>query len=298
MTSILGNPKASKSIATYAALVALTYAALFAVFNPARAALALGLDTERYATLTFELGVFAAIGLLLAIAYRLLARQCRRAVALRRLHGAQAGSVMVEFTLVFPIVLLVMGMVVQLALFANASLVVRYAAFASARTACVTFSRSLVGIEEDLDLEPERIEETAHLILASISPRAGGNDTQARALNNIQRRQNGLWGTSTLPQRVRYARLATNLTTEDGYPPANFGFASIGNVFAPKEVTVTIRYQYLITIPGLYTLPGLSTPAPAGVSGRIITITQSVTLQTTGARESSPVSLLDGSILP
>jgi len=296
MQPFLRNPRSSRRLAVNAAIVFGVYLALLVMTHPGRVSIVLGLDQERFSNAIFDLSIFSAIGLLLLIAYRLTSRQFSRAKALRRLHSAQAGTVMVEFAFVFPIILLVMGMIVQLALFANASLVVRYAAFSSARVAIISFTRSFTGIEASLDLEPEKIDQAAHLILATISPVTSGNNRQAGVISTIQARQNGQWGSRSYPQRMRYARLATTVETNDTYPPANVGFASVGNVFAPKQVAVTVRYKYFITIPGLYNLPGISTPAPAGVSGRVITIEQTVTLQSTGARESSPVSLLGGDL--
>jgi len=287
----------SNWIAINAGLVVYVFIALAVSTRPGDSAEFLGLERPRFSNTIFDIAVFSAMIALLVLASRLILRFGRQARAVRRLHGAQLGTVMVEFTLVFPIILLVMGMVIQLALFANASLIVRYAAFSSARVASVSYTRTLIAIEESIDLEPEKIDQAAHLVLASISPATGGNDAQAALITRFQSRQNGVWGSRSYAQRMNYARAATTVTIDDRYPPANFVFASVGNVFAPKEVEVTIRYQYLITIPGLYNLPGLSTPAPGGVSGRVINIEQTVTLQTTGARESSPVSLLGGSPL-
>ena len=48
-----------------------------------------------------------------------------------------SGTLITEFALVMPAVFLVMSMIVQIALIANATLVVRYAAFAAARSAIV-----------------------------------------------------------------------------------------------------------------------------------------------------------------
>jgi len=149
MQPFLRNPRSSRRLAVNAAIVFGVYLALLVMTHPGRVSIVLGLDQERFSNAIFDLSIFSAIGLLLLIAYRLTSRQFSRAKALRRLHSAQAGTVMVEFAFVFPIILLVMGMIVQLALFANASLVVRYAAFSSARVAIISFTRSFTGIEAD-----------------------------------------------------------------------------------------------------------------------------------------------------
>ncbi len=257
--------------------------------------------------------------------------------------GMTSGTVIVEFTLVMPIVLLVMGMVVQLALLANASLVVHHAAFKAARSGVVQFEREqFFTINESISTTNERnVEHAALLVLTSLSPKTSGTDPGAAAMRKIFERQAGMWGDRFFAQRYRYAREATVITIEESFPPVSLlhnqtpsfggfgpgtgsdfggGMASIAemvydllfslpfttllqnpgidNFLGPKQLDVTVTYDFLITIPGISLLPGITKPAPAGVSGRVFTIQQTVRLQSTGARVAHPIIMLGGDPRP
>ena len=230
--------------------------------------------------------------------------------------SSSRGTVIVEFALVMPIVAFIMGMVVQLTLLANASLVVRYAAFSAARSAIVRLEfPSVLSLTESLEIEPEKIEDAAELVLASISPPSelSGNPG-AEAIRDIHAAQNGPWGSRSYLERMTYARAATTVTSQARSPSLipqlpeiiptwgqalgnilGIGLPQLPNVpsiIAPREVTVTVQYKFLITIPGLSAIPGLTEAAPAGVSGRVFTIRQAVRLQSIGPRQSNPAALL------
>lgn len=299
------SQRAIRRISVDGCLIGAATAAMAAAAHPSAVATALGLGSYPWANRLFTVGVFTAMAMLCVLGYRILtwlAGAVRRWRSAAAAHGspctASAGTIMVEFALALPIIGLVTGMVIQLALLANASLVVRYAAFAAARTAIISFERPQVwSLEESLSDEPEKIDLAAHLVLATISPRAGGSDQAAWAMRRILERQHGPWGDRHYHERMSYARAATTVTKEDSYPEGQISFINLGipNIFAPKQVDVTVKYDFLITIPGLYTLPFISKPAPGGVSGHVFTIEQTVRLQSTGARQSSPASMLGGS---
>ena len=66
--------------------------------------------------------------------------------------------------MVLPIILIVVGTVIQIALLANASLVVRYSAFAAARSAIVRFEYETVASATDkLLIEPAQVDQVARL---------------------------------------------------------------------------------------------------------------------------------------
>lgn len=317
--------------------------ALKAAATPSETAVRLGMDPAN--TPTVLLGCFAlASGFLLALAGLLIHRLWRAGRRMMQAESRQvSGTVMVEFTLVMPIVLLIMGMVVQLALLANASLVVHQAAFKAARSAIVQFEREqFFTLEETINNSNRRnVEQAAYLVLCSISPKTSGTDAGAFGMRRIFQQQGGVWGDRNFHRRYNYAQAATTVTIEESYPPVSllhnqtpsfggFGPTSSGgfeggmgnlaemlfnmlfslpftsllqdpgidNFFGPKQVDVTVTYDFLITIPGISLLPGVTKSAPAGVSGRVFTIEQTVRLQSTGARVAHPIIFLGGDPRP
>ena len=48
---------------------------------------------------------------------------------------------------------------------------------------------------------------------------------------------------------------------------------------------IEVQYKFFITIPGISLLPGITERAPAGLPGYTFTISQTVELQSTGARQ-------------
>ena len=66
----------------------------------------------------------------------------------------------------------------------------------------------------------------------------------------------------------------------------------IPSVIAPREVIVSVEYDFLLTIPGLSMIPLLTRDPPNGVAGHCFTIRQSVRLQSVGARQSGLGSML------
>lgn len=329
--------------ATCTLLGAWAVIALRCASDPRTLTLRLGLSPEHVGDVLLGcLGV--AAGLLCTIAGVLVYRLWKsgRQVLSGPLRMA-SGTVIVEFTLVMPIVLLIMGMVVQLALLANASLVVHHAAFKAARSAIVQFEREqFFTINESISAANERnVEHAALLVLTSLSPKTSGSDPGAAGLRRIFQQQGGMWGDRFFPQRYRYAREATVVTIEESFPPVSllhnqtpsfggFGPGSggvfgggmagiaemvynmlfslpfttllqnpgISNFLGPKQVDVTVSYDFLITIPGISLLPGITKPAPAGVFGRVFTIEQTVRLQSTGARVAHPIIMLGGDPRP
>ncbi len=268
--------------------------------QPSEAALALGVDEIPWCNRLVFFGIGSAFVLFSLLAVRLferLIRSGRRLRSLRTLSRAEAGTVMVEFALVFPIIYLVMAMIIQLALLANGSLVVRYAAFAAARAAIVRTSAFPVPLEKlPSDQEPA-IKKAAHLVLAAISPKKQqqtSTDNGVSTLFTLLKQQKGKWGDKNIKKRMTYASKATQVKIETKMSPVTQWVPFVGalespvpNPVAPREVQITVTYPFLLTIPGVGVIPGVSKPAPLGVFGRVFNIKQVVKLHGTGPRESA-----------
>lgn len=213
-----------RSIRVEASLAGVAYAGLLVVANPSTTAARLDLPAFPWANRLFNIAIVVAMTALgcLAISLwgRLLATGHRR-----RVQGecrACTGTVMAEFALVLPIVLLIMSTIIQMALIANASLVVRYAAFAAARSAIVSFESEMPGFHPLTSaqfppwpewVDKERPQRAAHLVLASISPRTGGSETSAVSMERLLQTQQGVWQNGGYAERFRYAQEATEVYT-------------------------------------------------------------------------------------
>lgn len=244
-------------------------------------------------------------------------RLCLAAPWFGRPGRAEAGTVMVEFTLIFPFLYLAMGLTVQAALVAHATIVVRYAAFSAARSAIVrTEYSSTVSLTESLYATDEA-KRAAVLVLASLSPEApaGGGAADAVAIRTMFQNQAGPWGSRAYPARVTYAVAATQVSlsespasllpeTEDLIPPfgglipvpslpSSLSIPQIsGYLISPQSVTAKVDYKLLCVVPGLPAWIGIVSPAPAGVGGTVFTVSQSVRLQSAGARQSGLASVV------
>lgn len=263
---------------------------------------ALDLDPVHAAGPIMLVGLFGAMAAFLVVTYKLartLLRSGKEFLALRRSREgavgfAESGVVMVEFTLIAPTVWWIMAMAVQMAMIAQASIVVRYAAYAAARSAVVQLGRgSAPWLQEDLENSAEnKAEKAAKLVLCSLSPKnEGTTDNSAKAMRDMFASQNGVWGDSNFDARYDYADPATTVTIEVEQPDFEIPLVGmpvpIGDIFAPAMVRVTVEYLYLTKIPGMSLIPDgngkIGTVAPNG--GWAFPITQVVELQGAGGRE-------------
>jgi TadE-like protein len=257
-----------------------------------------GVAPEAGTTFVVLGALLGAMGAFLAVAYRLI----RKLLAAGRdffeyrkrtespATFAESGVVMIEFALIAPTVWWIMAMVVQMALIAQASLVVRYAAYTAARSAIVLLERdSAPWLSEELTNSNEnKAEKAAKLVLCSLSPKtAGTSDSAADAMRDIFAEQNGIWGDSNFHQRFEYADPATNVTIDIEQPDIEIPLIGmpipIPDIFAPSMVKVTVTYQYLTKIPGMSMISGMGGVAPNG--GWAFPVTQVVELQGVGARQ-------------
>jgi hypothetical protein len=197
-----------------AVLALAAYACLLALAHPARVAGSLDLESVRTERI-FELGLVGALAALGCLMVRLAGRAIAAGQHAWGKERATAGTVIAEFALVLPLVLLVMSMIVQLALIANAALVVRYATFSAARSAIVNLDsrfKSFQPAPEWVDkTEPER---AAHLVLAAISPRSGARDAVGSQLETVlQDQPDSVWVGRDYADRLSYAKAAARVTT-------------------------------------------------------------------------------------
>jgi hypothetical protein len=74
-------------------------------------------------------------------------------------------------------------------------------------------------------------------------------------------------------------------------PVALYAFAETPlniDPFAPKQVSATIEYDFLLTVPSLHFIPGLNLKdSPTGSGAKVFTISHTVRLQSTGGRQAS-----------
>lgn len=195
-------------------------------------ALVLVVDHPRFTAATaFELATWISLVTFAVLSLRGVVLLVR---AGRRLTGSVAsfatqGTVMAEFALVLPVVLLLIGTVIQIALIAQAAVVVRYAAFTAARSAMVNFeadtntdltSSGGQGLLAALQVppfpewvDPASPERAACMVLASLSPRASTPDAEGRQMDRLLRAQGAAWAHGDFPRRLAYARAATRVTT-------------------------------------------------------------------------------------
>ncbi|MHC4787212.1 MAG: TadE family protein, partial [Planctomycetota bacterium] len=209
-----------RALRVEAVLGATAYGGLLVFAHPGAAAALVDLPEYPWGNRLFYAGLAVALAALGCLALRLWARllgggrrraepgECR----------AVAGTVMVEFALVFPLVLLVMCMIIQLALIANASLVVRYAAFVSARSASVNL-QSFLWTAPPLPepVEPDNPRLAAHLVLASLSPRTGQTSPAGRPMESLLQAQGGVWVGRDFADRLAYTEQATAVTAGSSY---------------------------------------------------------------------------------
>lgn len=160
---------------------------------------------------------------------------------------AVGGTVMAEFALVLPVVLLLIGTVVQIALISQAALVLRYASFVAARSAMVQFEAEASGnalhtiwqvapLPEPLDID--RPEQAALMVLASISGRAASSDTSSSAMNDVLLAQGEAWQGGNYEERFAYADRATTQDWKPGDEPWGEWWDSVrgqspNSVFSP-----------------------------------------------------------------
>lgn len=205
----------------------------------------------------------------------LLARAHRRPVFSRRgavgnrLAGDESGTATIEFVLVFPILLVLILLLVQVTLLMVGNLYVHYAAFAATRAAIVWVPAATGGeavnvIHPDARSSKYRaIRRAAAGALIPVCGRleSGGGSgidpaVYADALRDHFDEGGGdrpAWVDKLVEQKVRYANANTeiNLLVYDPDEPDDFALmAEQGHLFGPRDpVTVRVRHRLNLAVP-------------------------------------------------
>ncbi|MFG0317911.1 MAG: TadE/TadG family type IV pilus assembly protein [Planctomycetota bacterium JB042] len=254
--------------------------------------------TNRIGTAGIWLTIGFAVLLLgsLGVALWRRGREWREASTDRSLVHGESGTAMVEFCLVFPIIAFLMALVFQMALLANASIVVRYAAWAGARAAIVRIDGLMPMVESIGNTEKTEVAKVVKLITATLSPASSqsSNDLAAENIFTIMKQQKGKWGDKSYRKRYVYADAATKVTTKaTNSPMLTLWQIPFGNPneaarvpLVPKQAEVRVDYDFFINMPGVAWLTGQwkQSPNVSGVSGSVYTITKIAELQGTGSR--------------
>jgi len=177
------------------------------------------------------------------------------------------GAVAVSFILTFPIFLLIAAIIVQYALLLNARLVVEHAAQTAARAAATALP----------DERPELVLRAARTALAPLSPRAGVAP-EAEALRTAEALADcGVNVAESFADRYTYAMAATRAAWSGGGWPNRAG----------REVEVTVRYRFLLTVPGASRLISAGRTSVAGVEGRFTTLVATARAQASHGRKAA-----------
>jgi Flp pilus assembly protein TadG len=213
---------------------------------------------------------------LLILGVRALVRLRRRQPpAQRSLAGDQSGSAMMEFVLVFPIVLFLILLLTQTTLVMAGNLYVHYAAFTAARSAVVVIPAdySAQDGEPSNTITPapnfakyDRIRLAAVWALVPVSGKLAAGTPQADAFANglsqyftAYNRPIPYWVSNVLPDRVRYADANTTIrfmTTTVQNDPPGVTFTPVGEgvttEFGYKDpITVEVTHHLNLSIPGV-----------------------------------------------
>jgi Flp pilus assembly protein TadG len=200
---------------------------------------------------------------------------------LRLFKGHDKGTVAVTFLLSLPILLTVIGVLVQYALLANARLTVDRAVQAAARSAMTALPTDPVIGEPG---GAAYVERSAFMILESLSPaspQGGSTDgiMVAAALQDV-----GANPPASYAARFNYAQQATRITIE----PINSSNGVVPAMDYPRtaapRVRITVTYDFQLTVPLLKNLTGRSDTV-AGITGRFTRMTSSLDVQLSHGRQ-------------
>ncbi|QOV88399.1 TadE/TadG family type IV pilus assembly protein [Humisphaera borealis] len=175
-----------------------------------------------------------------------------RSIIVRIIRTARGddGAAAVSFIMTFPLFLLIVAIIVQLALIVTAKIMISHAADTAARAA-------MTSLPED---KPDNVARAARLALTPICPEAkNGASSQASAVADALR-QLGTEVPESFANRYTYAMEATQVN----WTPSEHNY--IGSEGSPVEVELT--YQFRLTVPFAMRLVSGRETSVAGVSGR------------------------------
>ena len=175
------------------------------------------------------------------------------------------GGAAISFILALPIFLIVIAIILQYALLANARIMVQAAAHRAARTAVTCLP------EQHYD----NIKRAAEITLAPVSPDKGTVDPEGTTVSDAFQ-ANGVPVSDSFAARYSYAMAATTVT----WPDRDYQHLSA------QEVDVTVTYRFCLSIPGAMALIGQQDTV-GGVTGRFFTLGATVKAETAHSRQST-----------
>lgn len=208
--------------------------------------------------------VFGALGFLLLRAFRLMAPE-RSGRTLRGFFGEEAAATTMEFTLVFPIFMIIVLIMLQLLLLFNAAQVVSYAAFSAARSAIVVIPMqqgsegpNQLSAEETSDSKRTIIRQAAAAACISISPAYTDWLKSAGVFGVVGSFSGSLYGIGEgfvwagLAQSVGLpnpARLAQKAMYSGEFTTVELRGDTQGRFSENAPVTVTVRHKFFLNVP-------------------------------------------------
>jgi hypothetical protein len=203
------------------------------------------------------------------------------------LKDRDKGTIAISFLLSLPILMLLFGILAQFALLANARLTVDRAAAAAARSAIVALPTD--PSIDDVD-GSNYVYRSARMILETLSPKADSSSSEAdeiaAALQNLG---------NTIPdsyaRRYSYAEAATSVEWQEvdannnpidpiQRPPVSFANRR------GQRIKLTVHYKFNLGVAGINRFIGYDDDV-AGVSGRFVTISSFVIVQTSPGRQTN-----------
>ena len=198
----------------------------------------------------------------------------RKTLALIRsaFRGRDRGTVAMQFILTLPILLTIIGVLVQYALLVNAKLTMDRALAAAARSAMTTLPTNQTIGEAG---GPDYVRRAALMVLESLSPRANMDvSSEGQAIANALSSMGLVPPGESFAARYTYADAATGIEM----PAGNFA-QSPG-----ARISLTIHYDFRLTVPGVNAMIGRSATV-AGVEGRFRRLTSTVEVQLSPGRD-------------
>jgi hypothetical protein len=201
-------------------------------------------------------------------------------------HEARRGYVAVTFMLSLPILLLLIGVIVQYALLIQAQLTVERAVQAGARSA-------MTALPVDATIGdaggPNYVARSMLMTLESLSPAGADVSADAQTVADALRAL-GINLPDRYEQRYTYAEMATQYTIQpldqNGIP---MQMADFSKAAAPR-VRLTVQYDYKVSVPLWGVLLGRADTVD-GVSGRFRTLTATLDVQLSHGREAATNSV-------
>jgi hypothetical protein len=174
-----------------------------------------------------------------------------------RAGAPQGGTAVIEFAMLFPIALMVLLIIVQLALLMQGNLMINYGAYAATRSAVVQVPQDLQYLGEArnfLDPRGAKIERIRRAVVLAVTPISGRVTPSAEALA-IQADLRGLYARAgeqpraglgqAFAQKFTYADQHTFVDADEVGPPQG-----TNDEFTPSQpVRVVIRHDLELGVP-------------------------------------------------